>query len=707
MSVVVHSGKRRALMEAVVAALLGIGFLAFVAWQQLRVMDNLSADWPALIESLQLRLGETPLGDAVYQFVGMQLLLHAAFGLLCWGLARCTAIAFPGLGRRPYLLLAAWFAIGVSWVLIANATEYPWSKSGIYSEVFGVAVVGRFRLLDLLTFLVLACVLWVIARTLLAYPAIRRQLPRAALFGTLLVVCVVAWRSLQLIRIPEVAAETGKPNIILIGIDSLRGDALGGRNGLGLTPHIDKFIRDGGHQFTDAITPLARTFPSWTSILSGKYPTSTGARENLLSFSQLRQFDTVAEIARRAGYHTIYATDEVRFSNIDATYGFDQVITPPIGAADFLLGKANDLPLPNLVSNSWLGKWMFPYTYGNRAAAYAYRPETFVEWVSSEIEPDRSTLLAIHLALPHNPYNWAEPDNRIFDLVADRSYQYANAVIKADTQFGSVLAMLERKGLLGNAIVVLLSDHGEALGNPDTDSMLRGEVARQMLDAERISFWGHGTSVLSWHQFAAVLAIRGYGASELGQSAHLHDEPVSLVDIAPTLIDLAGLEARDPFDGWSLRPLIEGDAAAPTRFMTRPRFTETGFRTRLIMLGDFDERSVLGEAASFFVMNPSTGRFEVRRELMNRLISDKERAALTSKWMLASIPAVDRQSLQKYVLVGLQGQSPQRLTAPPAADADPEIRALWQALADHYGSEMRPPAPRAELPPVGLASNSR
>ena len=66
---------------------------------------------------------------------------------------------------------------------------------------------------------------------------------------------------------------------------------------------------------------------------------------------------------KQAGYHTVYSTDEVRFANIDESYGFDQVITPRIGASDFLIGTYNELPLASLVINTRFGKWLFPFSY--------------------------------------------------------------------------------------------------------------------------------------------------------------------------------------------------------------------------------------------------------------------------------------------------------------------------------------------------------
>jgi hypothetical protein len=162
------------------------------------------------------------------------------------------------------------------------------------------------------------------------------------------------------------------------------------------------------------------------------------------------------------------------------------------------------------------------------------------------------------------------------------------------------MELLERKGMLRNSLVVVLSDHGEALGLPQTDALIRGNTVREILDGYRISLWGHGSSVLSPHQFAAFLALRGYGSVDLPHAFHEYDAPVSLVDIAPTALDLLGLRTSQRFDGASLRPVIAGDNQAIARFTARVRFTETGFRTPRIADGDFNERSVLGDTAAFF-----------------------------------------------------------------------------------------------------------
>jgi arylsulfatase A-like enzyme len=525
---------------------------------------------------------------------------------------------------------------------------------------------------------------------------------RFVAYGLLLVLCLplVSWLKSHA---GAEGAVSQAPNVIIIGIDSLRTDFVGAGRRPGMTPNLDGFVRDGAHMFTDAITPLARTFPAMTSVLSGRYPRFTGARENLIPISSLNQFDTIARIAQGNGYRTIYSTDEVRFSNIDASYGFDQVITPTMGAADFLLGKFNDLPLSNLVVNSRLGRWMFPASHANRAATVTYLPESFVNRLDAEIEPAAPVLFVAHLALPHHPYVWAEPGDKVFARASDNSYQYTNAVIAADRQFGLIMELLERKGLLRNALVIVMSDHGEALGLPGTDTLLQGVVAREMLDGQRISLWGHGSSVLSPHQFSAFLAIRAFGAVDLPPVFRELAVPVSLVDVAPTIIDLAGMKSTARFDGMSLLPVMRGDADASDAFGRRPRFTESGFRTKKIEQGDFDERSVLGDVATYFRMDPATARFELRPDVMPYLLADKERAVLSANWLLAAIPSRSDPRFQKYVLVSRRGETPVRLEQAPPDDGS-EVARLWSALHEHYGDELLPPGPREGLAGQAVAA---
>ena len=126
----------------------------------------------------------------------------------------------------------------------------------------------------------------------------------------------------------------------------------------------------------------------------------------------VQEGDTLADALRNHGYRSVYATDEVRFANFDESYGFDELITPPVGASDFVIGAVGDLPLVNLVAGSRIGAWLFPQIHANRAAAVTYEPRHFVDRLDREFHIKGPSFLAIHLTLAHWPYSWAGQTSR-------------------------------------------------------------------------------------------------------------------------------------------------------------------------------------------------------------------------------------------------------------------------------------------------------
>lgn len=682
------------LRELLVASGWALAFLAIAVMQQLGTFGAMSSDWAGLLDSMGIRFWGTPLAGEVARFAAAVLLVHLLFASLCWLLFRLALIAFPTWQRRRWQVLLACLTVMTLWVLLANAALFPRSLSGFDAEWPRAPLIVGIRPFDVATTVLVGFALYLCWRAARSVEMLRKHGRRFALYGVLAVVALMAVRPLM--GWSRGDASFDQPHLIVIGVDSLRNDAVGEGRGVGVTPHIDFFLRESAHRFLEATTPLARTYPSWVATLTGRYPRNTGAREDLASRGALQSFETLAQTAKRAGYHTIWAMDEVRFSNIDERYGFDQLVTPTIGVADFLLGKANDLPLTNLVANSWLGRLMFPATYGNRAAAHTYRPRTFVDWLDREVQPRGPTLLAVHLTLPHHPFYWADSTEQAFDRDTDSAYRYLNCVIAADRQFGGILESLERKGMLDNAIVVLMSDHGEALGVPGVDSLLQGREVLELLDGNRIFLIGHGSSVFSPNQFSTVLAVRGFGKAEL-PPGRIHHEAVSMIDIAPTIADLAGLPSPPAYDGHSLRPLVYGDRAGSAPLADRVFFSETGFRTPILDAEHIDEAGLLGKAAPFFVMNQEA-RLEVRPELLPRLIADKERAAFSRDWFLGAMPSPEGPQSHIYLFSGRRGDAPRRVTAEPT-DSDPELRRLWLALRAHYGEEL-PDLPRSNQPPV-------
>jgi hypothetical protein len=236
--------------------------------------------------------------------------------------------------------------------------------------------------------------------------------------------------------------------------------------------------------------------------------------------------------------------------------------------------------------------------------------------------------------------------------------------------------------LLGNAFVVVLSDHGEALGWP-TDTMLRKTGSN---DEIWNSIWGHGTSVLSPHQYSVLLAMRAFGNASLPGTAGLHSWPVSLEDVRPTLEDLVTGVAPTNVDGISLLPFLASHKS-PTMLEPRIRYTETCFNTPSVMAGKFNASGLIDEGAAYYEMVPKTGWIQLRHERLPELIAKKQRAAVSMDSLLAAIPSWKDNSVT-YLFTDRSSPLPRRIAGPPDPAIEPEAARLWDALHERYPGEL-------------------
>jgi hypothetical protein len=468
-----------------------------------------------------------------------------------------------------------------------------------------------------------------------------------------------------------------KPNVILIGLDSLRADLFDRGVSPGVTPHIEAFMKSGT-RFTNAITPLARTFPSICSMLTGRDPHHTGAVMNLLPRELVDDRESLPRILARAGYQTAYATDEVRFSNIDSSYGFAQTISPPIGASDFLIGKLADAPLVNLLMNTRLAGVLFPHVYANRGDANTYDPDTFVARLDRELTVRQPLFLTVHLTLGHWPYRWKgapfEVKNKGEQLPRWPAF-YLHTANRVDRQFSDVLAMLEGKKLLENAIVVVYSDHGESFESPHEALVPDHDP---LVEALHITpTWGHGTTVLTLHQYRIVLGMHRYGGG--WQSGREIGVPVSFEDVAPTLVEALAADTSAKFDGRSLLAVLEGRDGAEKSFEARIRFTETEYNPQgVVNIDESVSRSNLRAALSVYRVDRVTDQIEVKPARLEQLLSSRQYAAVGSQHLVAAFPRSQGEGFD-YLALALAGGEPRRLSGQPPAD-EPELRALWTAL---------------------------
>jgi arylsulfatase A-like enzyme len=245
---------------------------------------------------------------------------------------------------------------------------------------------------------------------------------------------------------------------------------------------------------------------------------------------------------------------------------------------------------------------------------------------------------------------------------------------------------LQQRGVLKQAIVVVLSDHGEGLGLP-RDSVVSGAEARAAVGPLLIPTNGHGNGVLGSTQYQILLAMRRFDTGAKPSEPQRSQAPASLEDIAPTVLDLLGVPARpEEFDGVSLA----GELTAPGSSLvsrSRVRFTESGLTTSAMREGNFSEADNVREGLQFYQLDRPTGRVVFNGDRLHDLFAQKERAALSGEWLLAAVPT-KVPNTHKCILVRRSGGVPTVVTMHPDAERDPVFAQLWQAMKGRWGSEL-------------------
>lgn len=446
--------------------------------------------------------------------------------------------------------------------------------------------------------------------------------------------------------------QTDKPNIIIIGIDSLRPDYVASVDGqdhqflngqASITPNVDRILQ-GATVFTNSYTPIARTFPAWISILTGEYPDQNSIYFNLASPKHLDKSRLLTIELKKLGYYTVFGMDDRRFSNIDERYGFDAVIGPGEGMNDFLLGTLNDFPLTNLVINSTLGRFLFPYSYANRSGAVTYNPDSFDTLVDQKIATlnRQPVFLAVHFCLPHWPYYWAvgQPQQGPYLKNASLQFIYEEAVLHADQQVASFWKLLQERGLLKNAIVVVLSDHGESL--LEFDSSLFNDTKynpgkNRVENLTAIKFkkklYGHGAYLSTLYENHNVLAFRFFG--EQANRAGRLDSLVSLIDVKPTLLNLLKQGAHKSTGISLAEAILHG---TNTMGFDRSVLMQTGLNVVDLKSQNVRLDKVVNQGMNFYQVDPKTGLLSLQESYLPYLIKNKARSIRYKKWYLLALP---------------------------------------------------------------------
>ncbi|MBA4062445.1 MAG: hypothetical protein C0501_01825 [Isosphaera sp.] len=364
---------------------------------------------------------------------------------------------------------------------------------------------------------------------------------------------------------PTAAADPPRPNFVFLFADDQRYDALGvvqkehgakGRFPWFKTPNMDRLAADGV-RFRNAFVVNALCSPSRACFLSGRYSHANGIWDNRTPLDE--GLATHATLLRAAGYSTGYV-GKWHQGTQPARPGFDWSASftgqgAYFGANFLVNGKSEK-------ADDWTD---------DRSAAYAVR------FLEADRAKDKPFLLVVGFKAPHGPF---DPPKRLADAFAGEvaravpslgllpgfnpgvgkpkevgetvpvNLNYFRCVAGVDENVGKVLDALDRLKLAGNTVVVYSSDNGYYHGEHGL-----GDKRSAYEESMRIP-----------------LLVRD---PRSGPGGVTRDDLVLNVDLAPTLLDLAGVPVPKEMHGKSWRPLLAKD---PPRGPFRASFFYEYFR---------------------------------------------------------------------------------------------------------------------------------
>ena len=394
---------------------------------------------------------------------------------------------------------------------------------------------------------------------------------------------------------PEPAADAARPPIVLISVDTLRSDRLPAYGYDGVeTPAIDRLAAEGV-LFESAYTHVNVTLPSHASVFTGLLPPEHGVRDNA-GYRLGEAIPTLAAELGQAGYATGgFVSSYVLRAGTGIARGFD-VYDDEVG---FETGRQ-------------LGRLQRPGTQTLAAAS---------DWLGGVA--DSPFFLFLHLYEPHAPYEPPAP-------FADRyDNPYDGEVAASDAVVGDLIRRLEELGVYDDALVILLSDHGEGL-------MDHGEMDHLILIYREV--------------LQVPLIVKVPGEERAGERVVVGAQ---LSDVAPTVYSFAGLPSPDGLAGLDLLELdVTSSGGAPRRIVSESVYPRIHF-------GWSDLASIV-EGDLHFIESPDPELYRLAEDPGERTnVIQEERSA--ARRLRAALREIDR-----------------TLTSP--AEADPETRRRLESL---------------------------
>jgi arylsulfatase A-like enzyme len=314
-----------------------------------------------------------------------------------------------------------------------------------------------------------------------------------------------------------------RPNVVLIIADDLGWDDCGAFGNPNVrTPHIDRLAREG-MRFDRAFVTASSCSPSRSSILTGRYPHSTGAEE--LHWPLPPEQVTFAEKLKASGYWTAAAGKWHLGNAVKGRFDVVREANP----SGFQLATGTDGKARMTAGGS--GAALGGYDRWLSALRDRPRDKPFFLWLAS-LDPHRDYQTGT-IPEPHRPKDVEVPPY-LPDVpeVREDLALYYDEIGRLDHYVGEVLAELDREGVAGDTLVLFVSDNGRPFPRCKTtlyDSGIR-----------------------------TPFLARWPGHIQPGSRCR---SLVSTIDIAPTVLRLAGIEPGLSVQGRDLSPIFRDPAA--------------------------------------------------------------------------------------------------------------------------------------------------
>ena len=362
-------------------------------------------------------------------------------------------------------------------------------------------------------------------------------------------------------------AQSGRPNILLIVMDTVHADHLTAYGyERDTTPNLRELARDS-MLYSNAISASDITLTSHASLFTGMYPSWHGAYCDPQNAAYGRaisnRYPTVAELLHTAGYQTSgVAANLYLRADFGLERGFDRFRIPrpvPLLAAEnsFMLRGALRRGLSLVVDTA-----QFDRLY---ALGEDINSQLFAD-LAEFSKPSAPAFLFVNYMdahfpyVPPSPYDSRYPGRRPGmtqdDLESEQKVlvsgngtvpayqshcvsQYDGGIAYVDHQIGEVVTWLKHHGAYDNTMIVVTSDHGEAFG-----------------ERHRV---GHANSPYQNLLHVALIVKYPHAAQRGAES-----RPVSLSDVAPTILEAAGIAAPPTMQGRSLRVAADREIFSET-----------------------------------------------------------------------------------------------------------------------------------------------